>query len=65
MTLGRTTFSRNILRKNDDKMTFSKMSYGRTMLSTNIVRRNDSIITVSQMTLSVMFSRIILWRNVA
>jgi hypothetical protein len=35
------------------------------MLSRNIVRRNDSIITVSQMTLSIMFSRIILWRNAA
>ncbi len=47
MTLGRTTFSGNILRKSDDRMTFSKMSHRRAMLSRNIVRRNDSIITVS------------------
>ncbi len=63
MTLGRTMFSKNIPRKNDDRMTFSKMSLRRTMLSRNIVRRNDSIITVSRMTLSVMFSRNILARN--
>ncbi len=37
MTLDRTAFSRNILRKNDDRMTISKMSHGRTMLIRNIV----------------------------
>jgi hypothetical protein len=57
MTLGRTTFSRNVLKSNDDRMTISKMSIGRTMISRNIVRRNDSTITVSRMTISVMFSR--------
>ena len=55
MTLDRTAFSGNILRKNDDRMTFCKMSLQWTMLSRN--KGNDSIITVSQMTISVMFSR--------
>jgi hypothetical protein len=37
MTLDKTTFRRNKLRRNDDRMTFSKMSHRRTMLSRNIV----------------------------
>ncbi len=41
MTLGRTMFSRNIPRKNDDRMTFTKMSHGRTLLSRNIVGRKE------------------------
>jgi hypothetical protein len=47
-------FSRNIPRRNDDRITINKMSLGRTMHSRNIVRRNDSIITVSRMTFSKM-----------
>jgi hypothetical protein len=37
MTLSKTTFRRNKPRRNDDRMTFSKMSHGTTMLSRNIV----------------------------
>jgi hypothetical protein len=33
MTLGRTMFSGNIPRRNDDRMTISKMSLGRTKIN--------------------------------